>query len=111
MSVSLIVTVVKWSKVEIPNLSRLNYSPIIEITNRGDENTINRIGDMEIKGLGNGEKIIIDNLSKIVQDSNGKNRFSTCNRKWIELKADSFNRIILEGNMSVKFICEFPILL
>ena len=97
--------------LEIPNPSRLNYSPIIEITNRGDENTINHIGDMQIKGLSNGEKIIIDNLSKIVQDSNGNNRFSTCNRKWIELKANSFDRIILEGNMSVEFICEFPILL
>ncbi len=97
--------------LEIPNPSRLDYSPIIEITNRGDENTINCINDMEIKGLRSGEKVIIDNLSKIVQGDDGKNKFNTCNRKWIELKANSSNTIILNGNMDIKIICEFPILL
>ena len=97
------------SFLEIFNYSRKKYMPIIELTNYGDEETINKIGDMEIKGLKQGEKIIIDNLSKIVQDNNGVNKFSCCNRKWIELEPRINNQITISGNCGVKFICEFPI--
>ena len=95
--------------MEVVNYSRKKYMPIIELINYGDEETINIIGDMEIKGLKQGEKIIIDNLSKIVQDKNGVNKFSCCNRKWIELEPRISNQITIKGNCGVKFICEFPI--
>lgn len=94
---------------EIFNYSRKTYMPIIELINYGDEETINKIGEMEIKGLKNGEKIIIDNLSKIVQDKNGSNRFSCCNRKWLELKPKTTNQFTASGNCGIKIICEFPI--
>lgn len=95
--------------IEVFNYSRKKYMPIIEIINYGDEETINKIGDMEIKGLKNGEKIIIDNLSKIVQDKDGLNKFSCCNRKWIELEPRVSTHIAINGNCDVKIICEFPI--
>ena len=94
---------------DIYNYSRKTYMPIIELTNYGNEETINKIGDMEIKGLKTGEKIIIDNLSKIVQDNEGLNKFSCCNRRWIELKPRITNQIEVSGNCNIKFICEFPI--
>ena len=94
---------------EIFNYSRKTYMPIIELINYGDEETINKIGEMEIKGLKNGEKIIIDNLSKIVQDKDGLNKFSCCNRKWLELKPKTTNQFTASGNCGIKIICEFPI--
>lgn len=94
---------------EIYNDSRKTYMPIIELINYGDEETVNKIGEMEIKGLKNGETIIIDNLSKIVQDKNGLNKFSCCNRKWIELKPRTTNQFTASGNCGIKIICEFPI--
>ena len=102
-------SVVSVSLMEVFNYSRKKYMPIIEIINYGDEETINKIGDMEIKGLKNGEKIIIDNLSKIVQDKDGLNKFSCCNRKWIELEPRVSTPITVKGNCGVKIICEFPI--
>ena len=99
------------STIEIFNLSKQIYSPMIEITNNGSTSTVNKINNMEIRNVNKSETIIVDNLLKLVQNSNGENRFSTCNRKWIELQPKQDNRITLNGNMSVKIICEFPVTL
>lgn len=98
-------------EIEIFNLSRQLYYPMIEITNKGSYSTINSINNMEITGVSTGETIVIDNLLKLVQNSNGKNRFNTCNRKWIGLEPKTDNIIILNGRMKVKIICEFPVTL
>ena len=98
-------------EIEIFNLSRQLYYPMIEITNKGSYSTINSINNMEITGVSAGETIVIDNLLKLVQNSNGKNRFNTCNRKWISLEPKTDNTIILNGRMKVKIICEFPVTL
>lgn len=98
-------------EIEIFNLSRQTYYPMIEITNNGDIYTINSINNMEITSVNTNETIIIDNLLKLVQNSDGENKFSTCNRKWIRLESKTDNIIRLKGNMSVKIICEFPVTL
>lgn len=104
-------TVVNGStSIEIFNQSRTIYYPIIEVTNLGDTSTINEINDMRILELGTDEKVIIDNLTKIVQTDNGVNKFNCCNRKWISLKPRVKNTIILGGNCRVKIICEFPLI-
>lgn len=98
-------------EIEIFNLSRQIYYPMIEIINNGDIYTINSINNMKITDVNKNETIIIDNLLKLVQNSNGENRFNTCNRKWIGLEPKKDNIIKLNGNMSVKIICEFPVTL
>lgn len=98
-------------EIEIFNLSRQSYYPMIEITNNGNISTVNNINDMKIKGVNTGETIIIDNLLKLVQNSNGENKFNTCNRKWIALEPKTDNTIVLNGRMKVKIICEFPVTL
>ena len=98
------------STIEIDNLSKLAYPPIIEITNRGNTKTVNKVNGLEVTGLEYLETVIIDNLSKLVQSENGENKFSVCNRRWVTLNANSNNTITLQGRMTVKIICEFPIL-
>lgn len=98
-------------EIEIFNLSRQLYYPMIEITNNGNVSTVNKINDMKITGVTTGETIVIDNLSKLVQNSNGKNKFDKCNRKWIGLEPKTDNIIVLNGRMTVKIICEFPVTL
>ena len=98
------------TSIEIFNHSRTIYCPIIEITNLGDTSTINKINDMRILGLDANEKVIIDNLTKIVQTDSGINKFNCCNRKWINLKPRVKNTITLGGNCKVKIICEFPLI-
>lgn len=98
-------------EIEIFNLSRQLYYPMIEITNNGSVSTINKINDMEITGATTGETIVIDNLLKLVQNLNGRNRFDTCNRKWIGFEPKTDNTIVLNGRMKVKIICEFPVTL
>jgi phage-related protein len=96
-------------KLDIYNYSKILYKPIIEIINLGNENTINKINDMEITGLANNEKIIIDNLTKLVQTEDGINKFNCCNAKWIELKPKD-NSLKINGLCRIRVICEFPIL-
>ena len=98
-------------QIEIFNLSKQIYYPVIEITNKGDVSTVNNINNMQITNANKNEIIIIDNLLKLVQNSNEENRFDVCNRKWIGLNPKTNNTIILNGNMSVKIICEFPVTL
>lgn len=97
--------------LEIYNPSRELYKPIIEITNLGNTSTVNKINDMEIKNLNTNETIKIDNLTKLVLDENGDNKFACCNRKWIELNPKTENTLTLSGNMNIKIINEFPILI
>lgn len=96
-------------QLEIYNHAKSIYKPIIELTNLGDENTVNKINNMEIIGLKNNEKIKIDNLTKLVLDEENKNKFNCCNAKWVELEPRIDNVINISGNCSVKIICEFPI--
>ena len=96
--------------VELFNYSRQIYKPIIEITNSGDASTINMVNDMTIEGIDAKEKIIIDNLTKIVQTEDGINKFNCCNRKWIELKPRENTILTLKGKGLFKIICEYPIL-
>ena len=98
-------------EIEIFNLSRQIYYPMIEVTNKGNSSTVNNINNMKITGVNTNETIIIDNLLKLVQNSDGENRFGVCNRKWIGLESKTDNTIVLSGNMSVKIICEFPVTL
>lgn len=103
------VTVSGSSTLTIYNPSRQIYKPIIEITNLGGTSTVNRINNMEVVGLTTNEVIKIDNLTKLVIDKNGTNRFSLCNRKWIELKPRKNNTITLSGSCRIKIICEYPL--
>ena len=98
------------TSIEIFNQSRKIYYPIIEVTNLGDTSTINEINDMRILELGTDEKVIIDNLTKIVQTDNGVNKFNCCNRKWISLKPRVKNTITIGVNCRVNIICEFPLI-
>jgi phage-related protein len=96
--------------IKIYNESKEDYYPIIEITNKGDETTINKVNDMEIVNLKKNEKIIIDNLTKMVQSDTKENKFSCCNRKWIKLNKRNETSITFNGNMVVRIICEFPLI-
>lgn len=97
--------------IDIFNYSRQIYKPIIEITNLGDKSTVNKVNDLTIVELDTNEKVIIDNLSKIIQDKNGLNKFNCCiNRKWIELLPREKTTLTLSGNCNVKIICEFPVI-
>ena len=97
------------ANLEIYNYSKLIYKPIIEVTNLGNETTINKINDMEIVGLKSNEKIKIDNLTKLILDENDRNKFNCCNARWVKLNPRTNNIINISGNCSVKIICEFPI--
>lgn len=105
------LTITNSTSIEIFNLSRKIYYPMIEITNKGNVSTINKINNMNLTNINTNETIIIDNLSKLVQNTNGENKFNCCNRKWIKLEPRKENEIILSGNMEVKIICEFPVIL
>lgn len=97
-------------EISIYNPSSVKYRPIIEITNLGDTSTVNKINNMNITNLETNQKIIIDNLMLLVQDESGNNSISKCNRKWITLNEKTNNTIFLDGNMSLKIICEFPLI-
>ena len=95
--------------MSITNPARMDYMPIIEVTNLGDVSTVNQINDMIITGLTSGETVVIDNLMKVVQSRNGENKFSCCNRKWITLRKKNETILTLNGNMRIKVICEYPV--
>lgn len=98
------------SLIEIYNCSKEIYYPKIEITNLGDTSTVNKINNMEIINLEKNEKIIIDNLVKLVQTEDYVNKFNCCNRKWIKMPPRANMNFNLSGNMNIRIICEFPIL-
>jgi hypothetical protein len=103
-------TTIEKGTVIISNPSRKVYRPIIELTNNGDTSTVNKIGDFEITGLENGEKVIIDNQTMTVINENGENRFRYCNRKWVKLSPKTTVTLNVSGNCVVRVICEFPII-
>lgn len=96
--------------LEVENPSRVDFYPIIKVTNNGDKTTINKINDMEIVGLANGETVIVDNLMKLVQSEEGLNKFNCCNRCWIKLNKKEVNTLTLSGNCKIEIIAEFPLL-
>ena len=104
------ITVTKLSSLTIQNPSIYNYKPIIQIKNLGTTSTINKIGDFEIKGLNTNEIVTIDNLMLSVVNSSNVNRFSNCNRGWVELIPGE-NILSVNGNCEIKILCEFPIVL
>lgn len=97
------------SNLSILNPSNEYYFPIIELTNKGNNSTINKINELEIKGLNTNEKVVIDNLMLTVLDGN-VNKFNCCNRKWLKLTPGS-NTLNISGNCEIKILAEFPILL
>lgn len=86
------------------------YKPVIVLTNLGNTSTVNKVQDFEITGLANGETVIIDNLMKTVLNSDDENKFSLCNRTWVELKQGD-NNLTINGNCEIEILCEFPVLL
>ena len=94
----------------INNPSMKTYKPIIILTNLGYKSTVNKIQDFEITGLETGETVIIDNLMKTVLNSDDENKFSLCNRAWVELE-HGMNELEINGNCEIEIICEFPVLL
>ena len=97
-------------EIDIFNLSRQLYCPMVEITNKGNNSTVNIINGMKIIDINKNETIVIDNLTRLIQTKDGINKFSHCqDRKWLELKPRQNNKILLKGNMEIEIICEFPI--
>jgi hypothetical protein len=47
---------------------------------------------------------------KTVLNSNDENKFSLCNRTWVEL-AQGSNEIAMSGSCEIEILCEFPVLL
>ena len=96
--------------ITVKNLSNEIYKPKIIITNKGDNNTINKINELEITGLESEKTLTIDNLLYTVE-CEGQNAFDKVkNRKWISLKTGE-NVLSLSGNMIIEIICNFPIIL
>lgn len=95
--------------LSISNPTNKEYFPIIEITNKGDNSTINKINELEIRQLNKDDSVTIDNLMLTVLDGD-INKFKCCNRKWIKLNP-GMNTLNLSGNCEVKILAEFPIML
>lgn len=94
--------------IDINNVSLYDYKPIVVIKNKGDINTINKIGNFEITGLQTNEVVEIDNLIMTVLNSNNENRFSKCNRNWLTL-SPGINTLAISGNCEIEIKCEFPV--
>lgn len=100
-------TVKSSTNITIDNPSIYSYEPVIKVKNLGNEATVNKIGDLEIKGLATNEKVTIDNIMLTVINENDENRFSKCNRNWISLTPGK-NIIPVNGNCEIEVLCEFP---
>lgn len=103
----------------VTNMSNVNniYYPKIRIVNHGNANsTITIINNtngksLEILGINGGEIITIDCAIGSVVNSNGDNRFGILkNYDFIGLEKGR-NTISLNGNATIEFICEFPVLM
>ena len=99
-------TCVNTSNLKIENIGVNRYKPTIQVTNNGNESTVNKIGDIEITGLTNGESIIIDNQMLLVY-YDGVNKYDKTNGKWLTLEKGR-NIINVSGNCEIKIYCEFP---
>ncbi|HEK4853232.1 TPA: phage tail family protein [Clostridioides difficile] len=105
-------------KIIINNKSNMqeDYMPIFEITNLGDESTVNIIkntsiedGQFEIAGIEKNEKVTIDNLYCTVINTEGKSRFEKCNRNWLRLKIGE-NKLKIIGNCKLTIKSKYPVL-
>ena len=96
--------------VNIENPSKFAYRPMVIITNLGDTSTVNEINGFQIQGLSYGEKVVIDNQMATVINSSGDNKFSLCNRSWVELQPNGYTKVTVSGKCSVEIQCEFPLL-
>lgn len=93
-----------------------DYSPIFELKNLGDEQTVNSIKNLnsntdafEIIGLQKNQTVIIDMLTGEIKDiETNENLFSKCNRKWFRMSKEGCN-IEFKGNMQIVFKAQFPI--
>ena len=94
----------------INNPSIGTYKPIIILTNLGTRATTNTVQGFEITGLAKGETVIIDNLMKTVINIDDENKFSQCNRTWVEL-GQGKNELTMNGKCEIEILCEFPVLL
>lgn len=104
------ITITSQTNILITNPSIYNYNPVIIIKNLGDSSTINKIGEFEITGLDTNEIVTVDNLILSVINSNGINKFSNCNRKWLALVPGE-NELQVSGNCELEILCEFPTIL
>lgn len=95
------------SFVDIYNESEIEYEPIIIIENHGTEKTINKINNLEVIGLKEGETVTIDNYMLTVQNEDNENKLSNCNRDWVVLQRGE-NQLLVEGNCKITILCEFP---
>lgn len=104
------ITVTNSTDILLTNPSTIEYKPVVRIKNLGDVSTINKIGDFEITGLATNETVVIDNLILTVENLNGENKFSKCNRNWLKLLPGE-NQLNVNGNCEIEILCEFPIVL
>lgn len=104
------VTVTESTNILLTNPSSTDYKPVVRIKNLGDVSTINKIGDFEITGLATNETVVIDNLILTVENLNGENIFSKCNRNWFKLLPGE-NEYNVNGYCEIEILCEFPIVL
>ena len=96
--------------ITINNITNKKYEPKIIINNLGTENKTIRIGNLLLKGIMNNENVTIDNyMCSIYGDING-NMLSNSNREWLILEPGE-NKILVEGNMFINIICEFPMII
>lgn len=99
--------------ISINNISNIDksYKPVMRILNVSNELIIKNETNVDsepFKLVGASGDVTIDFSLGTVMDSNGKNLFSKCNRKWISLNK-GINRISVIGGKAT-IICEFPII-
>lgn len=99
----------------ISNIEEKTYSPILEVKNLSD-------GDISIKNIttnddplvftevGLDETIVVDNFMYTVINSEGVNRFDSCNRNWLQLKKGK-NIIRFDGEFKVTLKAKFPVII
>lgn len=103
----------------IVNYSNLyeTYKPKVKITNKGTSSTnikvINESNNtfIEVLGLSDNEVVIIDCKMGTVINSDNINRFEILQDYNLLELSKGDNKIRLNGNAKVEFICEFPIII
>jgi phage-related protein len=100
------------SVVYVNNVSNVDksYKPVVMVLNATQDITIKnetKIDSEPFKLIGATSDVVIDFANGNVEDVNGENLFSKCNRKWISLDKGE-NKISITGGKIV-VICEFPI--
>lgn len=99
------------------NLTRL-YKPILKVTNHGSNSEVITIRNestqsegLKITNIPSNSTYIIDCQMGTVTDSSGDNKFSSLmNYNFLGLQPGD-NSITVQGNATVEFVCEFPVIL